>query len=96
MLPVISKWAPVLAAGIAPDEIHAAFVLIYLSSAATVVLQNPHRFAGLVRGLRRSVTSAPAEGALCADEIKTPHCAACKWRLAAQESGAMAQTAARN
>jgi cation:H+ antiporter len=61
VLPVISRWAPILAAWIPPTQIHAAFSLIYLASAATVMVEHPRRFVGLARGLWGEKPPAPAE-----------------------------------
>ena len=96
LLPVISKWAPGLAFGISPAQIHPAFSLIYLAAAATVFVQNPQRIFALVRGLRREPPPAAAEAVAAGGEFRSPHCATCQWRLAAacgRQESALAQTA---
>jgi hypothetical protein len=97
LLPVLLRWAPGLAAGLGPAQIHPAFSLIYLATAAAIILENPRRMLGLVRGLRREVPAAvPAEGPVCGSEdFRTPHCATCKWRAAAIRAGEVRSVAAR-
>jgi len=83
LLPVIGKWVPGLAFGLAPGQVHPVFSLLYLAAAAAVTVGAPRRILALAAGLRHELPAPPPAGAACNPEYKTAHCATCQWRLAA-------------
>ncbi|HWQ52279.1 MAG TPA: hypothetical protein VN442_01255 [Bryobacteraceae bacterium] len=94
LLPTLAGWAPALAFGLAPQQIHPVFTVLYVAAAAAVLVERPGRIGALVRSLRRQTVPVPAEGPLCDSEYRTPHCATCKFRLAVANRS-MAQAAGR-
>jgi cation:H+ antiporter len=73
VLPVIAPLAPALAWGLASGQIHTVFSMLYLTSAATLIMQHPHDVRGLLKG---------------ASALRRPECATCEYRQAGYDRAA--------
>lgn len=83
LLPALAGWMPWIALGLAPGQIRPIFTALYFAAAAALIAERPGRLATLARGLRREPEAVPPEGPFCDPEFRTPHCATCRFRLAA-------------
>ncbi len=73
VLPVLAPWFPALAWGLSSGQIHPVFAMLYVTSAAALIMQHPHDIKRLLRGT---------------EALRRPECATCEHRLAAQAARA--------
>jgi cation:H+ antiporter len=65
VLPVIAPWVPALAWGLNSWQIHPVFAMLYVTSAAALIMQHPHDLRWLLKG---------------ATGLRRPECATCEFR----------------
>ncbi len=70
--------------GFTAVQLHPLFAALYFTAAMALLFQNPRRALRLRAGLFGK-PAAPAERAPRRAGYRTPDCATCKWRVAAQE-----------
>jgi cation:H+ antiporter len=70
VLPAIAPWFPALAWGLSTGQIHPVFAMLYVTSAAALVMQHPY-------GIRRLLQGASA--------LRRPECATCEFRQASYD-----------
>lgn len=67
VLPVLTPWFPALAWGLSSGQIHPVFAMLYVTSAAAIIMQHPH-------DMKRLLTGATA--------LRRAECATCEYRQA--------------